>query len=68
MTETYKILLKEHIMHALIDPQVGTLKDFMHQLIKQNEEAREEITKAYQQINEELVGAINEELVGALNA
>lgn len=59
MVNTYTELLKEYFMYALIDPQIGNLKDFTQQLIKQNEEAREEITKAYQYVKEELVGAFD---------
>ena len=58
MTESYNLLLKEHIVHALTNPQAGTLKDFVQQLINQNSAASEEIIKAYIQIHEELVGML----------
>ena len=58
MTKSYNLLLKEHIIHALTNPQAGTLKEFAQTLINQNDAAREEITKAYKQINAELVGTI----------
>ena len=60
MKESYTLLLKEHIMHALIDPKVGNLKNFMHELLEQNKEDHEKITKAYQSVNEELVGSFDE--------
>ena len=58
MTEAYNVLLRQHIMQALTDPQAENLKDFVQQLITVNEAAREDILKAYQQINEEIVGTI----------
>ena len=60
MTETYNTLLKEHIVHALTNTQIGTLKEYTQQLIQQNYKAREEILEAYEQINKDLVGTINE--------
>ena len=59
MTESYNTLLKEHIIHALTNPQLGTLKEFTQQLIQKNSAAREEILEAYQQINKELVGTVD---------
>jgi flagellar biosynthesis regulator FlbT len=59
MTETYNVLLRQHIMQALTDPQAVNLKDFVQQLITVNEAAREDILKAYQQINEEMVGTLD---------
>lgn len=59
MAVDYNSLLKEHIIHALTNPQAETLKEFAFKLIGQNGAAREEITQAYKQINEELVGAVD---------
>ena len=59
MSESYNLLLKEHIIHALTDPQAGTLKDFVQQLLNQNSAASDEIIKAYNQIHEELVGMLD---------
>ena len=59
MTESYNALLRQHIMQALTDPQAENLKDFVQQLITVNEAAREDILKAYQQINEEIVGTVD---------
>ena len=56
---TYNVLLKEHIMQALTDPQAVNLKDYVQQLITDNEAAREDILKAYQQISEEIVGTVD---------
>ncbi len=59
MKETYNALLRQHIMQALTDPKAVNLKDFVQQLITVNEAAREDILKAYQEINEELVGTLD---------
>ena len=60
MNESYKVLLKEHVIIALTNPEVGTLKQFTQQLIQQNFTAREEILEAYNHINKELVGILND--------
>lgn len=53
MEKTYYELLTEHIMHTLTDPNTLLLKDFVQQLICDNEGAREDILKAYKQIQQE---------------
>jgi hypothetical protein len=50
---TFNDLLKEHIMNAFIDANALQLHDFVQQLICNNEGAREDILKAYQQIQQE---------------
>ena len=53
MEKTYNELLTEHIMHTLIDSNAVHLHDFVQQLISNNEGAREDILKAYEQIQQE---------------
>ena len=60
MTETYNVLLRQHIMQALTDSKKVNLKEFVQQLINDNVAAREDILEAYQQINVEIVGEIDE--------
>ena len=59
MTETYSVLLRQHIMQALTDSKKVNLKEFVQQLISENGTAREDILEAYQQINKEIVGTID---------
>jgi len=59
MTETYSVLLRQHIMQALTDSKKVNLKEFVQQLISENVTAREDILEAYQQINKEIVGTID---------
>lgn len=56
MAKEYNVLLKEHIIHTLTGSKSVNLKEYVHQLIEQNEDARDEISKAYHQINDELLG------------
>ena len=60
MTETYSVLLRQHIMQALTDSKKVNLKEFVHQLISENVTAREDILEAYQQINVEIIGEVDE--------
>ena len=60
MTETYSVLLRQHIMQALTDSEKVNLKEFVQQLISENVTAREVILEAYQQINVEIIGEIDE--------
>ena len=60
MTETYSVLLRQHIMQALTDTEKVNLKEFVQQLISENVTAREVILEAYQQINVEIIGEIDE--------
>ena len=59
MTETYSVLLRQHIMQALTDSNKVNLKEFVQQLIIDNVAAREDILEAYQQINKEILGTID---------
>ena len=59
MTETYSVLLRQHIMQALTDSKKVNLKEYVHQLIIDNVTAREDILEAYQQINKEIFGTID---------
>lgn len=58
MSEAY-ILLQEHVIHSLTNTPNISLKEFAAKLIEKNEVPREEIIKAYDKINFELVGETN---------
>lgn len=56
MVHTYEALLKEHVMLAMCGATALSLKAFVFELAKQNEQDRSIITAAYQHIQTELIG------------